>query len=253
MEEETQVKKPGFIWRHKKLLIAIIIFAGLAFGGNYYVSQGTKKETVVSTSIIDSLIEETDVGDGTGPIAKVNDAEISRVDYQNTVKELSLSLLQQGYTTTDSTVATQIRQQAISILVNTELLVQDAKAKGIVVTDAEVAAEYQSIIKDMGSEEVLQLTLKDMNLTEADLMEDIWNQLAVDSNVESNTTINEQVVTDAEVQTYYDNVSANNTDIPPLENIKDDLKEQLLQQKKQQVVSDFIQELRAKATIEILI
>lgn len=251
--EETPVKKPGFVSRHKKLLIAITIFAVLAFGGNYYVSQGTKKETVVSTSIIDSLIEETAADDGTGPIATVNDVEISRVDYQNTVKELSLSLLQQGYTTTDSTVATQIRQQAISILVNTELLVQDAKAKGINVSEAEVAAEYQNIIKDMGSEEVLELTLKDMNLTKADLMEDIQNQLIVDLNVESNTTINGQTVTDAEVKTYYDNVSANNADLPSFDNIKDDLKEQLLQQKKQQVVSDFIQELRAKATIEVLI
>ncbi len=251
--EEAPAKKPGFIRRHKKLMIGIVVFAALAFGGNYYVTQGTKKETVVTGSIIDSLIEENAADDGSGPVAKVNGAEISRIDYQNTVKELTLSLLQQGYTTTDSTVASQIRQQAVSILVNTELLVQDAKAKGVEVSDAEVAEEYQKIIKDMGSEETLMLTLNDMKITEADLMVDIENQLAVDRHVEASTPINEQVVSDEEVKTYYDNVSVNNPDIPSFDNIKVDLKEQLLQQKKQQVVSDFIQELRAAATIEVLI
>ena len=251
--EETPVKKPGFIKKHKKLLLIIAAFVLLAFGGNYYVMQSTKEEPTVTGSIIDSLIDETVSDDGTGPVARVNGTDISRIDYQNTVRELTLTLMQQGYTTTDATVASQIRQQAVSILVNTELLIQDAKANGITVLPSEVAAEYQNIIDDMGSEEVLMLTLKDMNLTESDLMEDIENQLAVDKHVQANTDINAQTISDAEVKTYYDNVSANNPDLPSFENIKPELTEELLQQKKQQFVSDYIQKLRTAATIEVLI
>jgi len=253
MDETATVKKPGFVSRHKKLLIGITIFALLAFGGNYYITKGTEKEKVISGSIIDSLIEDNELDDGTGPVATVNGVEISRIAYQNTVKELTLTLLQQGYTTTDSTVATQIRQQSVSILINTELLVQDALANGIEVSESEIISEYQNIIEDMGNEETLMLTLKDMKLTEADLMADIKKQLAVDKHIKLNTTINEQTISEEEVKNYYDLVSLNNPDIPSFDNINDELTVQLLQQKKQQVVSDFIQELRAKAVVDILI
>jgi hypothetical protein len=254
MEETTPaVKKPGFIRRNIKTIIFIGMFASLGFGGNYYINKSTEKAPIVTTSIVDTLTTTKETDDGTGPVAKVNGVEISRVDYQNTVKELTLTLLKQGYTTTDSTVISQIRQQSVAILVNTELLVQDAKAKGVEISDAEVYAKYQEILTDMGSEEVLALTLKDMKLTETDLREDIRNQLAVDRHIETATKINDVTVADEEVRAYYDNVSINNADIPSFDNIKAELKEQLLQQKKQQVVSDFIQNLRENAQIENLI
>jgi hypothetical protein len=252
--ETSGEKKPGFIKRHKKATFFAVLVFLLAVGGNYYVKQSTKKDPVNSASLYDTLYTDEEGSDNTtGPVAKVNGVEISRNAYQNMLKDLTMATMRDGYNTTDTSVSSRLRQQAVAILVNTELLYQDAIKDGVNVTEGEVEDQYEMVLKDMGSQEVLALTLKDMNITDDDLRTDIKKQLAVERHVKAKTNYTSISVTNEEVENYYKSVSANNPDLPSLNSVQVELKAELLAGKQQQAVSDFIQSLRAEAEIEILI
>jgi HPt (histidine-containing phosphotransfer) domain-containing protein len=92
-----------------------------------------------------------------------------------------------------------------------------------------------------------------MGMTEADLRADIREQLVVDQLIQQETDFLAVTVNEADVAAYYEAISANNPELPPLENIAAELEANLRQQKQQQVVSDYIQTLRAEAEIEVLI
>ena len=252
-EEPQKPKGPNIIMRHKRVTMFVIFLLILGFGGNYYISSSSKKAPIVTTSILDTLGLDEDKTDENGPVAKVNGEEIPRVDYLNKLKEINSALSRQGFNTGNAKIASQIRQQAIAELVNVKLLHQHAIAEGYSVSEQEIGDEYQVILEDAGSEEVLLLMLQDRDLTTKDLYVDIEELLVVNKYIDANVDLDSVNVTPEEVRTYYDTVSATNPDIPSFDSIEKKLTEQLTEQQQQQLVTDFIQTLRAEAEIEVLI
>ena len=247
-------EKVPFIKRHKKMMIGAVLVALLGIGGNYYVKKSTEKKPVSTASIIDSLIvEEEAQSDGNGPVATVNEQEISRIAYQNKLLEITNALIRLGFNTNNTKIAAEIRQQAIAELINFELLYQAATADGYGVTKEDVEAEYQNILTDMGSEEVLLLTLQDRNLTTADLLADIKKQLVVIKYIEEKLDLSAVRVESEEALAYYDQIIVTNPELPSFETIEADLIDQLIAEQQQQLVTDFVQVLRETATIETLI
>ena len=247
-------KEISFFTRYRTVIVLVGIAVILIALGSYYISVSTTEPEPVNNggTDIQSLLEDA-AGDSEGPVATVNGEPIPRQEFENSVRELANTTSRQGFNVSDSSVASQIRQQAVAILINTHLLIQAAEAAGIEVDEAAINEQYQTILADMGSEEVLRLTLQDMGMDEADLREDIREQLIVDELLQRETDFTDVSVDDAEVEEYYSTISANNPDVPPLEEIEAELSNQLLQQKRQQVVSDYIQTLRTDAEIEVLI
>jgi len=251
MDEETVKREPGFMVRNKKLFITIFVLFIFGFGGNYYIKKSTVKKELGTSSIIDSLITDGTGASEEGPVANVNGVEITRAEYQSKLKEIASALTRLGYNINNSKITAQVRQQATAELVNFELLYQNAVNAGYNVSEAEVETAYQAVLADMGSQEVLELTLKDRDMTTDDLLENINRQLIIDAYIKASTEVENVSISDEEVAEYYGQISVTSTDIPPLENIALDLKTQLFQEKQQQVVTDFIQVLRTDATIEV--
>ena len=253
MDVDLPPKKEPFWKRHRRMIIAALLIVVFGLVGNWYIKQSTKKEPIQTASIVDSLrAEETSLNED-GPVARVNGEDIPRVAYKNRLKEITEALTRQRFNTANAKIAAEIRQQAIAELVNFTLLYQVATDAGFRASKADIDAAYQTVLTDMGSEEVLLLVLKDRDLTTADLREELKRQVVVDAYIASTANPDSVVVTDAEVEQYHANISANNPETDVLENIEDELRALLRAQKQQQLVTDLIQDLRANAEIEVLI
>lgn len=251
MDTDIPPPKIPFFKRYKKYIITVVVLLLFGLAGNWYIEKSTTKAPPSTSSILDSLQEE-EVSEE-GPVARVNGEEISRLDYQNRLKDITTALTRQRFNTTNTRIAAQIRQQAIAELVNFALLRQTAEEKGYTATPAQVEESYKSVVTEMGDEEVLELVLQDRDMTVQQMREQLRQQIIVDQYIEATIDLDAVTLEPGEVQEYYDTVSVNNTDIPSFDNVKDELTVQLLTQKQQQLVTDVIQTLRADAEIEILI
>lgn len=83
-------------------------------------------------------------------------------------------------------------------LIDTELVKQEADKKGIVVSDADIAAELAVMVRRIGSEEALNEALKQNQLTVEDLYPDLIQQVRLRKLLQSRIHI-----TDQEVRDYY--------------------------------------------------
>ncbi|MCA9366097.1 SurA N-terminal domain-containing protein [Candidatus Kaiserbacteria bacterium] len=241
--------QPNFIIRHKRLIILVLLITGFLFGGNYYLTRSTEKSPRSTASVLDSLEDST--VDENGPIATVNGVAISRADYQKTLKKLTGQLSRDGYDLSNTKIVAQVRQQAIATLVNTELIVQDAREHGRSVSSAELTAAYGDVLEEMGSEEVLFLTLQDAGSNEKELRAELERELLVKKHLEAMTDYKSITVSEEEIRAYFDVLIINNTDLASYEAEKPELRAKLLADKRQQAVSDFIQTLRSEAEVEI--
>lgn len=263
MADTEENKKPNdgeekfnflqFVKNHRKWIIISMTILGFGVFGSYSINQSTKKEPVRTSSIIDSLLAESEETNENGPVAVVNGHEISRLAYTNKLYELNKALTRQRFNTNNTKIAAQVRQQAVAELINFELLYQTAEARGFTASKSEIGKVYQELLDEMGSEEVLLLTLQDRNLTTTDLDLEIKRQLVVDKLIEAEIDFDKVSVSDTEAESYYANISVNNTDIGSYEREEVAIKQQLLEQKQQQLVTDFVQQLKNDAEIEILL
>lgn len=234
---ESKQKNGGFL----KLVIGLILLAAIGAGAYYYYqnSQGTGEDGA------------NEAGEA---VAKVNGVDVSRRDYEQSLEELTTAFSQQGLDVADATVKAQMEEQALRGAVNKELLLQAAANENVTVSDEDVEGEYQKVVASVGGAEFLAVALSSMGRSEAELREDLKEQLIIDRFVKDKTSYEELNVSDEEIATYYQEASTANPDeIPPLEEVKEALRSQLLFQKQQQVVGEFIDSLRATATIEILL
>lgn len=190
---------------------------------------------------------------GTGPVARVNGIEISRTNYNNSVRTLAGSAATQGFNLNDPGVQTQIQAQALTSLINAELLLQAALAGGVIATDAEVQTEYDAIVASLGGEGELEAQLAANSITEADLRSDIRDQLTIRAYVAGAVGAGDTTATDAEVSEVYNQLVSLGYELPELGSIQPAIEGRLQLEKEQGLLYSLIDSLRAGAEIEILI
>ncbi|MEX0918311.1 MAG: SurA N-terminal domain-containing protein [Candidatus Paceibacterota bacterium] len=185
-----------------------------------------------------------------GAVATVNGEEISREAYNNATTQLRTAAQAQGATLTD----VQLRDQVLNSLINNRLLVQAARDAGVSASETEIQAEYELVVENAGGAEAFSQQLEALDITDAEVRTELSEQLTVNSfllasiNSEGNVT-----VSDEEVTAFYTDLTANNEDVPPLEEIRTQIEEQVRFQKQQQAIAGLVETLRANAEIEILI
>lgn len=199
------------------------------------------------------LYSNSTQGTSTGPVARVNDAEISRTDYNNSVRVLAQSAAAQGFDVNDSTIQTQIQTQALTSLINTELLLQAARDDGVTVSDADVQTEYETVAQSLGGEGALQTQLANNNITEEELRADITNQLAIRAYISAQLSSASVDATGEEVTEVYNQLALSGYELPELSTIETAIGERLRAEKERGFVFSLIDSLREGATIEILI
>ncbi len=184
----------------------------------------------------------------------VNGENVPLSLYTKNQEQLALQASGQGLDPADPTVSEQIKQQAIDLLVNSALLRQAATEAGVVVTDEQIDARYQTIVDSQGGEEALAARMAELNITKEGLMQDINDEILIQTHLTTAVDTSSIVVTDEEVEALYASVTSNpEVEVPPLEEVRAQIEQEIRFGKEQELISAYIETLKAEATIETVI
>lgn len=222
------------------LLIAFGVIALLALGvGAYFFFTGGMNET-------------GDVPEGDA-VAIVNGTTIDRATYDRSVTQITGSYTAQGIDTTSAEVSTSIRDQALSALINRQLMVDAATNAGMTASDEEVEAEFQTAVTNMGGAENLNVALSDIGMNETDLRADLRKDVMINKYLDQKLNLQAIVVTDEEVQAAYDTAAeTNEQELPAFEDVKELIRNQLTLEQQQVLINAELETLRAAATIQVI-
>ncbi len=238
MEENSNEKTGGKNWVAIVVVTAILVVAAAAY---WYLEKG-KGETDPETP-----------GSDTAAII-IDGYEIDRATVDRSIEQITGTYTAQGVDTSGAEAAAAIKEQAVTALVNRQLMINAATEAGVAATDEEVEAQFQVALENVGGQENLASALAGIGMTEEELRADIKNDVLINNYLEDKLGLAELSVSDEEVQAAYDAAAASNAEeVPPLADVAELIKNQLLLEKQQQAISVELEKLRAEAEIEVLV
>lgn len=233
--------------RRRNFIIGAVIVVGLLLLGLWYVMERNGQVNTNLFSGFEQARLEREV------IVEVNGEIISAYDLSISQQQIAAAARAQGVDVTDPDTIGSIKEQAIEMLINTELLRQEAKKRNITVSEDEVEARYNQLITEVGGEEILAQRMNEFGVTEKILFRDIKNELTIQKLLDEvfASSEEEMVVSEAEVKELYDSVGGEAGGLPALEEVREQIVQQIKSTKEQQVVNNFVETLRTQATIDI--
>lgn len=187
-------------------------------------------------------------------VATVNGVAILKSDYDTQYANAISTYKTQGVDVTSTTTLDQIKTQVLNNLINNELVNQGAIAAGIKPTDADVEKQYQTVLTQVGGAENLKTELAKVNMTDAQLRINIGKQLAAQTYLLQNIDVKSITASDAEIAQFYADYSkqqlaSGQKTVPALKTLSDQIKQQIISNKEQTLITNFIATLKAKANI----
>jgi hypothetical protein len=247
-ESKEEVIKPtkksfGIVTYVISGVVVLIIALGLIFL--------LEKQGRINTGLFTGIITEMK---SKAPVAKVNGVVIPNSDLESSVQQLVQMAKMQGVDTTKEESVKEFRDQAIDTLVNSELLRQDAIAQGITASNEDIDKRFNEISDGVGGREELDKKMAEFSITEVSLRRDIENEILIQGLFDKVANKDAIEVSEDEVTSLYKQATAGGGDnVPPLVEIRDQVVDQIRSDKQQQQISAYLEELKGKAKIEILI
>ncbi len=184
-------------------------------------------------------------------VATVNGEAITSEEFEALKLQIAL---QQGLDveTIDTETEAQLDEQVMDELISQKLLMQEIERLGLTVSQQEVDDQMNTLKSQFESEEMFKQVLEMEGLSEEELWTQIETDLAIQNYLENELDIESITVTEEEIEAAYQQVAGENEEIPPLEEVYDEVEQYVLQQKQQGMVYQLIQGLRSEADIEII-
>jgi hypothetical protein len=227
----TNVKKGG-----RKAVWIVIVIIILAVAGYFGFKSGKISVPFVVPSV-----------------ATVNGVPIPKATFDTQLKNAIASYQAQGIDATSTAALAQIKQQVLNNLINNEVLNQAAKSAGITASSTAVDNQYQTIVTQEGGADKLAADLKKDGMTDAQLRQNIANQLADQTYLLQNIDVGSITASDDEIAQFYAQYSAQQKaagqTVPALTSLSAQIKQQIITNKENAAVNSLIAALVAKATI----
>lgn len=191
-------------------------------------------------------------------VAEVNGEEVTKDEFLPIYESTFAQAAAQAQSTGQAPDEDALKQQTVDDLVSTELLAQEAAARGIEVSDEDIDAELADIAEQnqLGSAEELLAAVVEQGVTEEQALDQVETQLMVEQLVIDEDGSIEP--TDKELRTLYAQVkkqAAQSGDaaqqIPPFAQARAQLVEQATSQKIGEVAGALVEDLRKDAEITI--
>ena len=150
-----------------------------------------------------------------------------------------------------------IRTETVENLVDTELLTQEADARGIEVTDDDVETELGSLAEEyqLESTEAFLAALEEQGTTEDEVREQVRTQVVVEALVEDEDGA--FAPTEKQLREVYaqgrDAAKAQGQPVPPYAEVREQLEQQAVTERTGRVAQALVEQLRADADIEIFV
>lgn len=259
VQDEPQTSNPEQPEAQKKIskklliiivVVVVVIIAAIAYFGQQIYERIQSDETPI---VEEEVVGEVAGEEATGPVAVVNGVEITRERYEFRYNLEAKDAPNRGLDLNDSNTRDFFASQVLDNIVTVELLLQQAKQAGINTTDDAVNGQYQIVVNTLGGEEALNQQLANDNITPEGLRNDIREQLIIENfvNVYSESVGIE--ITDEEVAEAYDNASTTSEDLPPLEDVAEQIKDQLYQQRSVEAVNQLLESMKEESDIQLLL
>jgi peptidyl-prolyl cis-trans isomerase SurA len=226
------------------LIAALIIVAALLVAGGMLYLNGSGMDTRDTATIEQN-------SDPDSVLAVVNGDQILQKEVDTRIDEAKQALITQGVDLSDPAVRTQIEAQIVDDIINVKLLTKGAEDAGVTLEAGAVDSEIENYVLQAGSEEAFNSQLGQAGLTLDSFREQLSKQLVIQTYISQNVGADSITVTDEEVIALYDQVATGQGGVPPLAEVRDQIEAQLMSDKQQQAVQDFISSLREGAEITI--
>lgn len=211
---------------------------------------------IVLVACGDDEKKEKEVDEAAGPKLEITDEEkiddneivaiINGDDVKGTTYNLVYSQLKLHAGQFDKDIdVEEIKNATMDSIIDRQLLIQQAKEEGIEITDETANSEFDTLKSENG--DALSTLLEQYQLTESGFKEQLKFELTMNEFVEKAIKVS---VTDQELEDYYDQAKEGNEAIPEFDEIKEQLKAQLLQQKTEEELQAKIDKVKEKAEIE---
>ncbi len=241
--KNTPVKKSANKYTYA---ISFVILVIIGFGLVFLLERDGRINTNLFTGIIAEM-------EAKKPAAKVNGTVIPMGDLNSGVKQVSESAKAQGQDVESETAIKQFQDQVIETLINGEVLRQKAMAEGFSTTTEAIDGRFNEIKEGIGGAEALTAKMAEFGVTEASLRRDIENEIIIQALFNSIIDESSLEVTEEEIKGFYDQAGGSEAGLPPLEEVRDQIVQQLKQDKEQKQIGAYVEKLRSEAKVEVLI
>jgi len=219
-----------------KLIIGIIIIAGIAYGG-WSAFGGSKTQS----DNIDNIDNVASV------VATVNGEEISGTEFLEFFTRQKTLLGESQAEVSEDT----LKQQVLDLLISKKILLQKVEEAGVVLTDEDLDAQLAQIKSQFPDDQAFTDALSGQGFTQESFTDALREDLVIQKYIDSQVDVSSITVTEEEIQAEYDLAITKQDNLPGIDVLGDPIKAQILQQKQQQLVTQLIEKLKSESSIEI--
>lgn len=204
-----------------------------------------------------------DLSDIPDPVAVVNGDEVSRDEFVSVFQGQFQQMSMQSQMTGQPVNEDQLKQISVDGLVGTVLLDQEADKRGIEVSDSEIADQLAQYAEtNQVSEDEFIAAMGEQGMDRDEVIEQIERQLIVEKLLIDE--YGEFTATDAEIEAAYQEVADQQAamggmggqaggELPPLEDVRDEVEEQIIAENQAEAMETLSQELRADADVTVFL
>ncbi|UFU07894.1 SurA N-terminal domain-containing protein [Ruania halotolerans] len=247
---------------------AVVALAGCTSGSD---GEGDPAETEPSASATDDTpapegeggpeFPEADTDDLPDVVAVVNGEEIGRDEFLSSYEGQLQQAAMSQQTTGEEVDQDALKQQVVELLVNNRLLTQAASDAGIEPTDEDIQATLEDVAAQngLGSADEVIAALEEQGVTEEQVRADAASQYQVSTFIESEADVEEP--SEDELREQYDALveqaeaqgeqTGDETEIPPFEEVRDQLASQATSEQQNAAVEGILADLREAGDVTI--
>lgn len=193
------------------------------------------------------------VSQANAAVAIVNGEKITRGQYNEHYAQLVANVTLQGGSATSTEVQAVIKEQTLDDLITESLLLQAAGSKGTTANVESIDAEIAQSKAQFADDAAFKKALTERGFTDSTFKSALTKTNIIQQYLQAELDLSSATSTPAEVKALYDQVAATNPGLPALAEIRDQVESQIVQEKQQHLISDYIAELKASSKIEILL
>jgi protein involved in sex pheromone biosynthesis len=226
------------MFNKKKVFIYIIVAVVFSLVGCADQEQGQEDEGLQKNDEI---------------VAIVNEEEIKRNEFETLLDSKLMGYQQQGLDLSSpegEELLEQLRIETLDDLINMKVLIQGAEREGYEASSAQVDEQLQSIKQQFEDEAQFEEALALNSITLDELEQQISDQVKIDQYISEE--VGQVSVTEEEMRQFYDDFSKDAEDVPDYEELAPQIEQHLTEEKRNEKISTFLEELKNQSEIEII-
>ena len=235
MSEETTQTQPEMSSTPKsssfRRVGIIVVIALIIIGGGYYFIQNVL---------------------GGNAVAIVNGEKISQSQYNDHYLQTAAIFNSQGMATSTDAAKANIKTQTINDLIAQTLVLQAAAKESIKADSTTVNSSIDQVKKQFADEKTFQSELVKQGYTDASYKQTVTNQNIIQQYLGKHVNVSSATSSEADAQTLYKQALAANPKLPKLSDIRSQVDAEVVREKQQILITNFINSLKASSTIKVL-